>query len=106
MAEVSTHRHLPSGAVQRLGTALAHPIRQTVLLRLAEGSASPGELAILCDTTRPNMSNHLACLRGCGLVEFERHGRRSTYRLASTEMGRALLQLGSIVHAECEVAAS
>lgn len=93
----------PSDALERIGTALAHPIRQTILIRLTDGPASPSELARLCHTTRPNLSNHLSCLRGCGLVEFERHGRRLSYRLASEELGTALHMLRDVVDETCEL---
>ena len=91
MAEVSVARPQASAALERLGVALSDPIRQTILLRLSRGPAYPGELAELVDTSRSNLSNHLACLRGCGLVVSERQGRRVRYELVSSQLGRALV---------------
>jgi len=43
--------------------------------------------------TRTNLSNHLACLRGCGLVVAVPEGRRSRYELADRRLGPALADL-------------
>jgi len=87
----------------RLGVALGDPVRQTVLMRLAESPAYPLELAELCDTSRSNMSNHLACLRGCGLVVAERQGRQIQYQLVSNEFAEALRTIASVMLATtCE----
>jgi DNA-binding transcriptional ArsR family regulator len=37
--------------------------------------AYPAELAEVLDVSRAKTSNHLACLRGCGLVTATREGR-------------------------------
>ena len=81
----------------RLGIALGDPIRQVILLRLSRGPAYPSELADLVDTSRSNLSNHLACLRGCGLVVAEREGRNIRYELVSSHLGEALDTLAEAV---------
>ena len=86
MAEVSTNCIEPSAALERLGVALSDPIRQTILLRLSRGPAYPTELAELVNTSRSNLSNHLSCLRGCGLVVAERQGRRMQYELVTSRL--------------------
>ncbi|MCB1245919.1 MAG: winged helix-turn-helix transcriptional regulator [Acidimicrobiia bacterium] len=86
-----------SEAIARLGVALADPVRQAVLMRLALGSAYPGELMDVVGTTAPNLSNHLACLRGCGLVTAQREGRRMRYDLASAALGEALDAIVAVV---------
>ena len=87
----------PSGAMARLGVALGDPIRQVILLRLSSGPAYPSELADLVETSRSNLSNHLACLRGCGLVVAEREGRNIRYELVSSHLGEALGTLAEAV---------
>lgn len=57
-----------------------------LLLTLWDGPAYPAELAKLLGTTRQNLSNHLACLRGCGLVVGAPEGRRTRYELADARM--------------------
>lgn len=91
-------------AVMRLGVALADPVRQSVLMRLASGPAYPTELAAIAGTSASNLSNHLACLRGCGLVIVEREGRRLRYELATPDLGSALEAIVEVV-CTCEALA-
>lgn len=82
---------------------MADPVRRAVLLRLSDGPAYPVELAELCGTSRSNMSNHLTCLRGCGLIVAEREGRRVRYEIVSAEFAGALQALASVTLATiCE----
>ncbi len=82
--------------LERVGTALADPTRRRILLTLLGGPANPGDLAAALAATQPNVSNHLACLRGCGLVRAERQGRRVRYELASPRLAHALADLVAI----------
>lgn len=84
-------------ALGRIGTALADPTRRRLLLRLVEGPAFPSDLAVALSLTRGNVSNHLSCLRGCGLVSTEPVGRRVRYELADPRLAGALAQLASLV---------
>jgi DNA-binding transcriptional ArsR family regulator len=79
--------------LERFGTALADPIRRQVLLALLDGPSYPNDLLKVIDTSQPNLSNHLGCLRGCGLVKTEREGRRVRYELASDRLVHALEDL-------------
>ena len=75
-----------------------------MLLALREESAYPAELAELAGVTRQAMSNHLACLRGCGLVVAVPDGRRSRYELADPRIGHALgdlIALALVVDPNC-----
>ena len=81
----------------RLGTALADPTRRRILGRLCQAPAYPAELAEWLGTTRANVSNHLACLRGCGLVDTVPQGRRVLYRLSDLRVGDALTRLAALV---------
>ena len=74
----------------RFGHALSDPTRARVLLALREAPAHPAELADLVGVSRQSMSNHLACLRGCGLVVAVPLGRRVRYELAEARLGHAL----------------
>ena len=62
-----------------------------------DGSAYPSDLADTLGLTRANVLNHLACLRGCGLVADEPEGRRVGYELADARLGRALSDLLHLV---------
>lgn len=84
-------------ALGRVGKALADPTRRRLLLQLVRGPAFPSDLADGLDLTRANVSNHLSCLRGCGLVTTAPVGRRVRYELADPRLAGALAQLASLV---------
>lgn len=81
----------------RFGHALSDATRSRVLLRLRTGPAYPADLADELGVSRQKMSNHLACLRGCGLVAVVPEGRRARYELADAGIGRALDDLMGLV---------
>jgi DNA-binding transcriptional ArsR family regulator len=81
----------------RFGHALSDPTRSRLLLALRDGPGYPGELAALLGTTRQNLSNHLSCLRGCGLVVAVPEGRRTRYELADARLAHALGDLLGLV---------
>ena len=72
--------------MQRLGRAMADPTRSRILLSLLACPAHPAELANALDLTRSNVSNHLGCLRDCGLVRGRPQGRQVFYSLARPEL--------------------
>jgi ArsR family transcriptional regulator, cadmium/lead-responsive transcriptional repressor len=84
------------GTLGRIGTALADPIRRSVLVRLLDGPAYPAALADEVQTTRANLSNHLACLRDCGLVVATAEGRNVRNDLVDDRFGDALRLLASL----------
>lgn len=84
-------------ALARVGVALADPTRRALLLRLIDGPAFPADLADALGVGRTNVSNHLSCLRGCGLVSTEPVGRRVRYSLADPRLAAALAELASLM---------
>jgi DNA-binding transcriptional ArsR family regulator len=81
----------------RLGRAMAVPARSRILLRLLEEPCHPAELARDLSLTRSNVSNHLTCLRGCGLVTTAPEGRQTRYEIADPHLAHALTELMSVV---------
>ncbi|GAB2680830.1 ArsR/SmtB family transcription factor [Kribbella swartbergensis] len=81
----------------RFGHALSDSTRTGVLLALLEGPGYPADLAERLGVSRQSLSNHLACLRGCGLVVAEPEGRRTRYELADPKLGTALTALLDVV---------
>jgi DNA-binding transcriptional ArsR family regulator len=81
----------------RFGRALADPIRCRLLLALREAPAHPSDLADALGISRTRLSNHLACLRDCGLVVTVPVGRRTRYELADERLGHALDDLCNTV---------
>jgi DNA-binding transcriptional ArsR family regulator len=84
-------------ALARLGRALADPTRCRILVALLDGTSYPGQLAAELGLSRSKVSNHLACLRGCGLVVATYQGRQVHYALADEHLARALGELVQVV---------
>lgn len=80
----------------RVGAALSDETRRRILTRLIEGPAYPAELADDLGASRSNISNHLACLRGCGLVAAVREGRQVRYQLSDRRLSKALRALAGL----------
>jgi DNA-binding transcriptional ArsR family regulator len=76
----------PAGeALNHVFSALADPSRRHLLGYLAaNGTATATELSGELPITRQAVSKHLASLSGAGLVEAERAGRETRYRLTET----------------------
>lgn len=83
--------------LERVGTALADATRRRMLSMLLVGPAYPAELAEVLDVSRAKVSNHLACLRGCGLVKATREGRQVRYELGDDRLAGALRELARVV---------
>ncbi|MER7665357.1 metalloregulator ArsR/SmtB family transcription factor [Streptomyces sp. NPDC096193] len=81
----------------RFGRALADPIRCRILLALRKAPAYPADLAEEIGISRTRLSNHLACLRDCGLAVAVPDGRRTRYELADERLGHALEDLRTAV---------
>ncbi|RWK56987.1 metalloregulator ArsR/SmtB family transcription factor [Mesorhizobium sp.] len=60
--------------------ALADPTRRAVYERLAAGEMTVSELRRGMSVSQPAVSQHLAVLRGAGLVAERRAGRNAYYR--------------------------
>ena len=72
---------------------MADPTRSRILLSLLDAPGHPAELARELGLSRTNVSNHLACLRGCGIVVAEPEGRRTRYEIADPHLAAALSAL-------------
>jgi DNA-binding transcriptional ArsR family regulator len=88
---------IASDVLARFGHALADPTRTSIMLALRDAPAYPSDLAELLSVSRQGVSNHLACLRGCGLVVAVPEGRRMRYELADARLGHALGDLLGVV---------
>ncbi|WP_026556582.1 ArsR/SmtB family transcription factor [Arthrobacter sp. 35W] len=82
-----------AAVLARFGYALSDPTRAQILIDLAEAPNYPAALAEKFAVSRQSMSNHLACLRDCGLVCVAPEGRRSRYELAHPGLAHALHDL-------------
>ena len=92
--------------MNRLGRAMADPTRSRILMTLLEGPSYPAVLSRELELTRSNVSNHLTCLRDCGIVVAEPEGRQTRYEIADPHLAAALIALADVTlavdeHAPC-----
>ncbi len=66
--------------------------RLTILAALQQGPMTVGQLVTTTGLSQSNTSNHLGCLRDCGLVVATQQGKHSVYQL-SDERVAGLLSL-------------
>lgn len=94
-------RPVSAAAAELIGNHLK-VVGQPVRLRLIEtlddrGEASVNELADAVGVSSFDASQHLAVLRGAGIVSRRRHGRQNLYRL---EPSTAAMQIYKLVARE------
>ena len=65
----------------RIFQALADPSRRAIFESLTRGEAAVKELTSRFDISQPAVSQHLAALKGAGLVNARRDGRCVYYRV-------------------------
>jgi ArsR family transcriptional regulator, cadmium/lead-responsive transcriptional repressor len=83
-------------ALARVGRALSDESRRRLLVAILEGCHYPAEMAGLLQLSKANVSNHLACLRGCGLVTALPEGRRVRYELSDDRLAHALADISAL----------
>ena len=66
--------------------SLADPVRLAILQRLSRGEARVVDLTGYLGLAQSTVSKHLACLRGCRLVDYRAEGRQSFYFVARPEL--------------------
>jgi DNA-binding transcriptional ArsR family regulator len=66
----------------KLFRGFSDPSRLKILEALSHSPSTVSELVASTGLTQPNVSNHLACMRDCGLVVAQPSGRFVTYTLS------------------------
>ncbi|NVI86221.1 helix-turn-helix transcriptional regulator [Actinomadura sp. BRA 177] len=66
--------------------SLADPVRLSIVQRLARGETRVVDLTREMRLAQSTVSKHLACLRGCKLVDYRAEGRQSFYFIAAPEL--------------------
>jgi|RifCSP13_1_1023834.scaffolds.fasta_scaffold38713_2 DNA-binding transcriptional ArsR family regulator len=72
---------VPTKTVNQKFIALADPARLDIVLRLAQGPKTAGELSSPYKISRPAISRHLRILREAGLAHAEVRGREWWYTI-------------------------
>ena len=81
----------PAQAAARLFHGFADPTRMAILQALLGGERCVRDLVAEVERPQSTVSSHLACLKGCGLVEDRPGpGRQVRYRLATLEVATLL----------------
>ncbi|MDP2995271.1 MAG: metalloregulator ArsR/SmtB family transcription factor, partial [Anaerolineales bacterium] len=75
----------------KLFRGFADPSRLAILEALREGELTVGDLVQATGLSQPNVSNHLGCLRDCGLVAPRQQGRHVYYTLSDPRVGQLLI---------------
>ncbi len=74
----------------KLFRGFSEPSRLAIIEALRQGSLTVNEIVEITGLTQPNVSNHLGCLRSCGLVTNHSSGRFIRYQLKSTHINEML----------------
>ena len=81
----------------KLFRGFGDPARLGILNALRNGPLNVGQIVEMTGLSQPNASNHLACLRDCGLVVAEQQGRYVTYHLSDDRVGDLLALAESLL---------
>ncbi len=82
--------HLAITLKAKLFRGFSDPSRLSILDALRHGPRTVGELMEATGLGQSNTSNHLACLRDCGLVSRTRRGRHAVYELSDARIAEIL----------------
>ena len=81
----------------KLFRGFGDPSRLEILDVLRHGPLTVSEIVETTGLSQPNVSNHLGCLRDCGLVVAEQAGRYVTYHLSDDRVGELLTLAESLL---------
>ncbi|WP_454159237.1 ArsR/SmtB family transcription factor [Microbacterium lacticum] len=70
-----------------------HPSDSRFPSIVLESACPRSGVKVHLELTRTNVSNHLTCLRGCGLIVATPEGRRTRYEIADPHLTQGLRQL-------------
>ncbi len=71
--------------------------RLSILEALRRGPLTVSEITDATGLSQSNVSNHLGCLRDCGLVVAEQEGRFVTYHLSDDRVGDLIATAESLL---------
>lgn len=81
----------------RLFQGFADRSRLLILETLGTAEPTVGEIVEATGLSQSNISNHLSCLRDCGLVTSRRQGRHLHYRLSDPKVSQLLNLAGELL---------
>jgi DNA-binding transcriptional ArsR family regulator len=93
-------------ALSRYFRVLGDPTRLRILEALLERERTVTELVQLVGAPQSRVSNHLACLKWCRVVESERRGRNVIYRVTDLRVRGLLRGAVELAAEQCDYLAS
>jgi ArsR family transcriptional regulator, cadmium/lead-responsive transcriptional repressor len=81
----------------KLFRGFSDPSRLAILESLVAGARSVTEIVGETGLSQSNVSNHLSCLRDCGLVVREQRGRYILYQLSDERIVALLTLAGDVL---------
>jgi DNA-binding transcriptional ArsR family regulator len=81
----------------KLFRGLADPSRLAILEALRQGERTVSEIVEATGLSQPNVSNHLGCLRECGLVTSTQQGRYVHYQLSDARAAALMTMADELV---------
>ena len=81
----------------KLFRGFSDPSRLSILNQLRDGPLTVTEIVDRTGLSQPNTSNHLGCLRDCGLVTSEQKGRYVSYQLSDQRVAKLLEQADALL---------
>ncbi len=85
-----THKVQAVDLQAKLFRGFSDPSRLAILEALRDGPVTVSEIVEATELSQSNVSNHLGCLRDCGLVTAEQQGRFVYYALSDKRVGQLL----------------
>jgi DNA-binding transcriptional ArsR family regulator len=82
--------------------ALGDPTRLRIVELLMEGALTVTELTRHLRIPQSNVSNHIACLRWCGLVGSESQGKWTYYSVSNPKIRKIIELVRALVSANAE----
>jgi len=80
----------PTDFQAKLFRGFAEPARLAILQVLRKGALTVGDIVQTTSLSQSNVSNHLNCLKDCGLVASEQKGRFVYYSLSDERIAQLL----------------
>lgn len=93
-------RVLPQDGIElqaKLFRGFGDASRLAILTILLDGPVRVSEIVERTRMTQSNVSNHLACLKDCGLVKSEQDGRFVRYELADKRVAKLIDIAGDLL---------
>jgi DNA-binding transcriptional ArsR family regulator len=81
----------------KLFRGLGDPTRLSILESLRDEEKTTSQIVMEIGHNQSNVSNHLACLLDCGLVQNRRQGKNIFYSLSDKKVSRLLEQSDALI---------